>query len=264
MTASPDWRVDLAAARVLLVNDDGLEAPGMALLERLVAPLVREIWVVAPEREESGTGHAFSLHRPVRLRQAGERRFAVDGLPTDAAILALGVVMRDAPPDLVLSGINRGANIGDDVTYSGTVGAAMEAALAGFPSIALSLDRKPLGEAKWPTVEAHLAETLAWALSQAWPTGAVLNVNFPDVAPEAVRGRRLTRLGRRKPGGEIVSGHDPAGKPFYWISSKRIVGTVTADSDIRAAEEGYISMTPLSFDMTDAALLARAKTELQP
>ncbi len=262
MVAGPEWSVDLADARVLIVNDDGITAPGLLLLEKLLRPVVRELWSVAPEKEESGTGHAFSLHRPVRMRHAGERRFAVEGLPTDAAIMALGVAMADAPPDLVVSGVNRGANIGDDVTYSGTVGAAIEAALSGFPAIALSLDRIPPADAEWETVERHLHETLAWALSMHWPRGAVVNINFPAVKPDEVRGRRVTRLGRRKPGGEIIAGMDPAGRPYHWISSKRIVGDIAPDSDVQAAADGYISLTPLTYDLTDEATLARARERL--
>lgn len=257
-----EWRVDLARARVLLVNDDGLEAPGLKLLEKLVTPLAREVWTVAPEREESGTGHAFSLHRPLRLRQASERRFAVDGLPADAAIIALGEVMRDNPPDIVLSGVNRGANIGDDVMYSGTVGAAAEAAMSGFPAVAFSLDRAPENEAKWETVERHLAETLQWLLAASWPHRIVLNVNFPDVSPDAVQGRRVATVGRRKPGGEIARGQDPAGKPYLWIGSKRVYGDVSTDSDIQATRDGYISMTPLTLDMTDYGHMAAAREKL--
>lgn len=257
-----EWQIDLRAARVLLTNDDGLNAPGLELLERLITPLAREVWVVAPEKEESGTGHAFSLHRPLRLREAGPRRFAVDGLPADAAILALGEVMKDTPPDIVLSGVNRGANIGDDVNYSGTVGAAAEAALSGFPALSLSLDRAPRGDAKWATVESHLADTVQWLLAASWPKGIVLNVNFPDVEPNDVLGRRVTRLGRRKPGGAIAKGVDPAGRPYHWISSERVYGEVTADSDIQAARDGWISMTPLTMDMTDEANLALARERL--
>ena len=258
----PEWRIDLASARVLLVNDDGVSAPGMTLLEDAVRPLCREVWVVAPEKEESGTGHAFSLHQPVRLREAGARRFAVDGLPTDAAILALGVVMADAPPDIVISGVNRGANMGDDVSYSGTVGAAMEAALSGFPAIAISQDRPPKGEPEWRTSAQEIGPTLAWLLAQSWPAGVLLNVNFPNCAPDAVQGRRVTRLARRKPGGEIVAGIDPAGKPYHWIGSKRIVTDIQADSDVQACNDGFVSMTPLTFDMTDHVALTRARKVL--
>jgi len=257
-----EWRIDLKDARVLLVNDDGIAAPGLALLERLMAPLAGEVWSIAPEREQSGTGHAFSLHQPVRMRTAGERRFAVEGTPTDAAIMALGVAMAETPPDLVISGVNRGANMGDDVTYSGTVGAAMEAALEGYPAIALSIERTPPNEAHWATVEAHLAGVLDWLLAQAWPRGVVLNVNFPDLPPDGVKGRRTTRLGRRKPGGEIVAGMDPAGRPYHWIGSKRIMGDIAPDSDVQAARDGFISMTPLRFDLTDDALLDRARERL--
>lgn len=262
MAAGETWRIDLAAARVLIVNDDGIEAPGLTLLEQVLEPLVGELWTVAPEREQSGTGHAFSLHAPVRLREAGSRRFAVDGLPTDAAIIALGVAMADNPPDLVVSGVNRGGNIGDDVTYSGTVGAALEAALSGYPAIAFSQERTAPADPKWETAAAHIAPTLEWLLAEAWPMGAVLNVNFPDVAPGAVKGRRLTRLGRRKPGGEIVAGRDPGGKPYHWISTKRVQSKVAADSDVQASEDGYISMTPLTFDLTDENVLADARARM--
>ncbi|MGZ0188150.1 MAG: 5'/3'-nucleotidase SurE [Alphaproteobacteria bacterium] len=262
MAQSSNWNVDLLSARVLLVNDDGIDAPGMAVLEKVMRPLCAELWVVAPEQEQSGTSHAFSIHRPVRLREAGERRFAVDGLPADATIMGLGVVMAEGPPDIVISGVNRGANIGDDTTYSGTVGAAMEAALVGVPAIAISADRKAPNEPHWDAVEAHLPDTLVWLLAEDWPTGSILNINFPNVPAAAVRGKRVTRLGRRKPGGEIMTGVDPMGKPFYWIGTKRVVGNVTADSDIQAAEDGFISMTPLRFDLTDDALLARAKERL--
>lgn len=260
--AAGDWRVSLADARVMLINDDGVDAPGLKLLERLVRPLVRELWVVAPAKEESGTSHAFSIHRPVRMTEVGERRFAVDGMPADAAIIGLKVAMKDAPPDIVLSGVNRGANIGDDSSYSGTVGAAMEAAMAGVPAVAFSLNRAPRMEPKWPTVERHLVPTLTRLLEQSWPTGAVLNVNFPDFEPDAVKGFRVTRLGRRRPGGEIMHGVDPAGHEFYWIGTKRILGDIAPDSDVQAAEDGYISMTPLTFDLTDEALLDGARKRL--
>lgn len=262
MANPSDWRIDLKQARVLLVNDDGLEAPGLKLLEELVTPLAKEVWVVAPEREESGTGHAFSIHRPLRLRQAGPKRFAVDGLPADAAIVALGEVMRDAPPDIVLSGVNRGANIGDDVMYSGTVGAAAEAALSGFPAVALSLNRTAPNEARWDTVERHLGPTLQWALGAAWPKGMVLNINFPDVAADDVQGRRVTSVGRRKPGGAIVKGQDPAGKPYLWITTDRVYGDVAPESDIQATRDGFISLSPLTLDMTDYSHLAAAREKL--
>lgn len=257
-----DWRVRLADSRVMLVNDDGIDAPGLALMERLVTPLAREVWVVAPEREESGTSHAFSLHRPLRLRQAGPRRFAVDGMPTDAVILGLKVAMADAPPDIVLSGVNRGANIGDDSCYSGTVGAAMEAAMAGVPAVALSLNKTPPAEANWETVERHFADTLNWALAEAWPRGVVLNVNFPECDPSEVAGRKLTRLGRRRPGAEIMVRTDPAGRPYHWISSKRISGPLDPESDVAAEAANFISLTPLSYDLTDEPTLEAARKRM--
>ena len=259
MTKSGSWQINLQGSRVLLLNDDGINAPGLKILKDLLMPHVAELWVVAPEKEESGTSHAISLHRPLRLREIEERRFAVDGSPADAAILALGHIMRDSPPELVISGINRGANLGDDVGYSGTVGAAMEAALSGLPAVSLSLCRTPPARTRWDTVEKYLVSTLNWVLSEAWPLGAVLNVNFPDVDPTDVKGKRYTRLGRRKPGGEIVERTDPAGRTYYWIGSKRILGEVFNDTDIAATDQGYISVTPLTFDLTDKEALSKVQ-----
>ena len=136
------------------------------------------------------------------------------------------------------------------------------AAMTGFPAIAFSLDRAPENEAKWDTVERHFAETLHWMLSVSWPRGMVLNVNFPDVLPDAVKGRRVATVGRRKPAGEIIKGQDPAGKPYHWISSKRVYGEVSADSDIQATRDGFISMSPLTLDMTDYSYLSAAREKL--
>ncbi len=247
--------IDLANARVLLTNDDGIEAPGIALLEKLVAPLVRELWVIAPRYEQSATSHALTIHSPLRVHHLGERRKAVAGTPTDAALLALRHVMPE-PPDLVLSGINRGGNIGGDVLYSGTVGAAMEAALLGVPAIAFSQNKVPHQDARWQTAEAHLVPILQQILTDEWPSDVVINVNFPDVEPGAVSGVKVVPQGRRKPGGHLVTGTDPRGDAYVWISTEKEQAYSTPGSDEDLIEEGWITVSPLGVDMTNHGMLA--------
>lgn len=246
---------DLANARVLLTNDDGIEAPGIALLEKLIAPLVRELWVIAPRFEQSATSHALTIHSPLRVVDLGERRKAVTGTPTDATLLALRHVMKE-PPDLVLSGINRGGNLGGDVLYSGTVGAAMEAALLGVPAIAFSQNKVSHNEARWATAEAHLVPVLRQILSDDWPSDVVVNVNFPDVEPGAVNGVKVVPQGRRKPGGRLVEGTDPRGDAFVWVSTEKEQAYSTPGSDEDLIEEGWITVTPLGVDMTNHQMMA--------
>jgi 5'-nucleotidase len=244
--------IDLSQARVLLTNDDGIEAPGLALLEKLVAPLVGELWVVAPRYEQSATSHALTIHSPLRVLDLGPRRKAVSGTPTDATLLALRHIMPE-PPDLVLSGINRGGNIGGDVLYSGTVGAAMEAALLGVPAIAFSQNKVPHHDARWQTSEAHLVPVLRQVLSTEWPTNVIVNVNFPDVEPAEVAGVKVVPQGRRKPGGLLVLGTDPRGDDFIWVSSEKEQAYSTPGSDEDFIERGWITVTPLSCDLTSRA-----------
>ena len=246
--------IDLANARVLLTNDDGIEAPGIALLEKLVAPLVRELWVIAPRYEQSATSHALTIQTPLRIHHFDERRKAVNGTPTDAALLALRHVMKQ-PPDLVLSGVNRGGNIGGDVLYSGTVGAAMEAALLGVPAIAFSQNRMPRHEVRWQTAEAHLVPVLQQILTREWPTDVIVNVNFPDVEPDEVAGVQLVPQGRRKPGGHLVDGTDPRGDAYVWVSTEKEQAYTTPGTDEDLIERGWITVTPLGVDLTDRATM---------
>jgi 5'-nucleotidase len=246
--------IDLSSARVLLTNDDGIEAPGIALLEKLIAPLVRELWVIAPRYEQSATSHALTIQTPLRVHHFGERRKAVNGTPTDATLLALRHVMKEAP-DLVLSGINRGGNIGGDVLYSGTVGAAMEAALLGVPAIAFSQNRMPRHDVRWPTAEAHLVPVLEQILTRQWPTDVVINVNFPDVDPDEVNGVKLVPQGRRKPGGHLDEGNDPRGDAYIWVSTEKEQAYTTPGTDEDLIEKGWITVTPLGVDLTDQATM---------
>lgn len=244
--------IDLSQARVLLTNDDGIEAPGLALLEKLIAPLVRELWVVAPRYEQSATSHALTIHSPLRVQDLGPRRKAVSGTPTDATLLALRHIMPEAP-DLVLSGINRGGNIGGDVLYSGTVGAAMEAALLGVRAVAFSQNKVPHHEARWQTSEAHLVSVLQQVLKNEWPTDVIVNVNFPDVEPGDVAGVKVVPQGRRKPGGRLVLGTDPRGDGFVWVSTEKEQAYSTPGTDEDLIEKGWITVTPLGCDLTSQA-----------
>ncbi|MBU3076330.1 5'/3'-nucleotidase SurE [Sphingomonas quercus] len=251
--------------RILLTNDDGIEAPGLKVLEAIAATLSDDVTVVAPAEENSGAGHSLTLTRPLRLRERGARRFAVTGTPTDAVMMGLGLIMKDNPPDLILSGVNRGANLAEDVTYSGTVSAAMEGALAGVPSIALSQvysqegmgDRVPFdAAARWGE------RVLRPLIAEPMPRHTLVNVNFPALPAEQVRGIRVCRQGMRDYGRlRIVRGTDPRGYDYYWFGLGILEDTTVPESDLAAVAEGYVAVTPLHLDLTHepslAALAAR-------
>jgi len=233
---------------VVLTNDDGVHAPGLAALERALAEL-GEVYVVAPEREQSACGHALTLHRPLRPHRLGERRFAVNGTPSDCVNLAvLGFL--PAPPVLVVSGINHGANLGDDVTYSGTVSAAMEGTLLGVPSIAVSLvDGGDLD------VAGRVARMIAMrVLVVGLPGNTLLNVNVPAQPP---RGIRLTRLGHRVYSDKIVEQTDPRGRSHYWLGGGAAKWGDLDGTDMGAVHEGYVSLTPVHLDLTNHRALAQ-------
>jgi 5'-nucleotidase len=245
--------------RILLTNDDGIHAPGFAVLERIAAQLSDDIWAVAPAEEQSGAGHSLTLSRPVRLRRLGDRRFAVAGTPTDAVMLALAHVMKDSPPDLILSGVNRGANLAEDVTYSGTVSAAMEGALAGVRSIALSqaYSREGMGDTvPFAAAEAWGASVLNALIDQPFAPRTLTNVNFPALAPDAVKGVRVCRQGFHDYGRlRIVERTDPRGYPYFWFGLAPTQHTPGQVTDVEAVADGYISVTPLHLDLThDSAL----------
>ncbi len=237
--------------RILISNDDGINAPGLACLETIAGELSDDVWVVAPETEQSGKGHAVSLRTPVRLRQLGERRFAVDGTPGDCVMMGLRHVL-DRPADLVLSGVNRGCNVADDVTYSGTVAAAMEATLLGVPAMAFSQDyRKRL--VHWDTARSHGPDIVRRLLDTGWPEGVLINVNFPAVEPGDVAGVAVCRQGqhdfsKQKP----VKRSDPFGYDYYWMAGWGLdLEATKAGTDLRALAEGRVAVTPISLDMTD-------------
>jgi len=250
--------------RILLTNDDGVNARGLKLLESVVSQFTDDIWVVAPSEEQSGAGHSLTLTTPVRLRRHGERRFSVTGTPTDAVMLALAHVMKDSQPDVILSGINRGANLAEDVTYSGTVSAAMEGALAGVPSIALSqaYSREGMGDTvPFAAAEAWAAQVLGPLLGFASQPGTLINVNFPARKPEDVKGIRVCRQGLRDYGRlRIIQRTDPRGYDYYWFGLGPTVETPGHSTDLEAVADGYVSVSPLHLDLThDASLDALHK-----
>ena len=250
--------------RILLTNDDGIHAPGLELLEAIAARLSDDVWVCAPAEENSGAGHSLTLNYPVRLRQFGEKRFAVAGTPTDAVNLALRKLFADRPPDLVISGINAGENLADDVTYSGTISAAMEAALAGIRAVALSQAMRGAGHG-FAAAEGWAAKVLAPLIEAPTAKRMVINVNFPALATESVKGIRVVRQGFHDYSrGSLVEGVDPRGRPYYWFGLEDVEHTLDRGTDLEAVSDGYVSVTPLQLDLTHHAsigLLAEAYTE---
>ena len=247
-----DRPIDLGQARILLTNDDGIEARGLKLLHKVVRRLCRDIWIVAPELEQSGASHSLTLHRPLRVRKLGPRRFGVDGTPTDCVLLAVKRLLSDKRPTLVLSGINGGANLGDDVTYSGTVAAAMEATLLGVPAIALSMTFRDRSKIQWQTAERHAPDVIRRLVAQPWPKNTLINVNFPDLPPSAVKGISVARQGRHKIGDQLMERTDPRGRPYYWIGPLRETGDGVPGTDITEITKGRITLTPILLDLTSA------------
>ena len=248
--------------RILLTNDDGVHAPGLSVLEEIARTLSDDIWIVAPSEEQSGAGHSLTLTRPLRIREHGEKHFSITGTPTDAVMMAVGHLMKDARPDLILSGVNRGANLAEDVTYSGTVSAAMEGAISGIRSIALSQvhAREGMGDAvPFAAARAWGERVLRPLIAMPTSPRLLFNVNFPAIEPDAVKGVRVARQGfhdvdRTK----IIEGTDPRGYSYYWFGLGKS-DAVPEGSDLAAIAEGYVTVTPLHYDLTqDGALAATA------
>ena len=245
-----EGRFDLAQARVLISNDDGINSSGIKVLEKAVREIVREVWVVAPETEQSAASHSLTIRRPLRLRRVSERRFAVDGTPTDCVLMGITRIMADSPPDLVLSGVNRGSNMGEDLIYSGTVAAAIEGALLGFPAIAFSQVSGDRRAVKWGTAEKWLPEVLRRLAAASWPTDVVINVNFPDVAAGSVTGIRVGCQGRHEKPHELTERVDLRGEPYFWVGSKGEASPGRPGSDLEVASNGAIAVTPVRLDLT--------------
>lgn len=284
--------------RILLTNDDGIDAPGLKALEKIARALSDDVWIVAPEQEQSGAAHSLTLHVPVRVRKISARKFAVSGTPTDCVLMALKEIIPEresgrqprtggnhnetggkqaapalsaaswgaSPPstggnqqrvDLVLSGINRGSNVGDDISYSGTVAGAMEATVLGVRAFALSqlfFDGHPI---HWATGAAYAEALIRKALETGWPEGTFVNINFPACAPDKVKGVAVAPQGKRVMSVAIHPRKDPRSRPYYWIGGDRDNAANSDEVDVARLQEGFVTVTPVQMDMTDYPTLKR-------
>jgi len=247
--------------RILITNDDGINAEGLAVLERIAARLSDDIVVVAPEIDQSGVAHSLSLNDPLRLRKISERRFAVKGTPTDCIIMGVRSILEGHLPDLVLSGVNRGQNVAEDVTYSGTIAGAMEGTILGIPSFALSQCYGPISGRegiRWDCAEVHAADLVQRVLAEGIAPNTLINVNFPDCPANEVRGISATVQGRRDVQTmRIEPRRDGRGIPYYWIAFERDVREPAHGTDLYALAKKRISITPLKLDLTDEPSLTR-------
>lgn len=238
--------------RILLTNDDGIHAEGLACLERIAHAISDDVWVVAPETDQSGFAHSLSISHPLRLRKVGEKKFAVDGTPTDCVIMGARNILPGAP-DLILSGVNSGLNVADDVTYSGTVAGAMEGTLLGIKAIALSQAYTIEDEERrvpYATAEALAPALINKVLDMAWTPGTFINLNFPSIPPQDVRGARVTVQGKLSYRISVDERRDGRRLPYYWLRFGRDDLDLVEGTDVHAVREGFVSVTPLKLDYT--------------
>jgi len=244
--------------RILCTNDDGIHAPGLKSLERIAAELSDDVWVIAPETDQSGVSHSLSLNDPLRLREITPRHFAVKGTPTDCVIMGVRHVMTEVRPDLVLSGVNRGQNVAEDVSYSGTVAAATEGTILGVPSIALSQAYGPGGRTavKWACAERHGPRVIRRILELGMPRSTLVNVNFPDCEPQEVEGTEAATQGvRNQELLRIDERMDGRGNAYFWIAFEKRRTEPERGTDLWAIANNRISVTPLRLDLTDRPTL---------
>ena len=246
--------------RILCTNDDGIHAPGLGALERIARELSDDVWVVAPETDQSGVSHSLSLNDPLRLRQISEHRFAVKGTPTDCIIMGVRHLLAAQPPDLILSGVNRGQNVAEDVSYSGTVAGAIEGTILGIPSIALSQAYGPGGRdrVKWHCTEAHAVGIIRKVLEIGISKETLININFPDCEPGEVQGVTAAMQGQRWQGLlRLDERMDGRGIPYFWLAFQKSSLDTRDGTDLWAIDNNRIAVTPLRLDMTDEAALIR-------
>jgi len=247
--------------RILVTNDDGINAPGLDVCAEIARALSDDVWVVAPEFDQSGVSHSLSLNDPLRMRALDERRFAIKGTPTDCVIMGVRHILDGKGPDLILSGVNRGQNAAEDVTYSGTIAGAIEGAILGIPSFALSQSYSAANRQKphWDTATRHGPGLIRKVLAEGIPRDVLVNVNFPDCLPDEVKGIAVTAQGKRDQEWlRIDPRHDGRGNPYYWIAFARGPRPPSPNgTDLQALRENRISVTPLRIDMTDEPFMTR-------
>ncbi|MFT4564002.1 MAG: 5'-nucleotidase [Gammaproteobacteria bacterium] len=241
--------------RILITNDDGIHAPGIGVLETIARTFTDDVWVVAPDQEKSGAGHSISLTNPIRMRQLDERHFTVHGTPTDCVLMAVSQILPDRLPTYVLSGINSGANLAEDVTYSGTIAAAMEGTVMGIRSIAISQLRGPDRSVDFAPCEMFAPELIQSLLTlDHWPSNSFININFPHAKTTEITGTRLTTQGQRPPGSfSIERRSDTRAQAYFWIKVDYKEGNRHPETDLRAIADNAISITPIKMDFTDSA-----------
>lgn len=238
--------------RIILTNDDGIDAPGMAVLEEIAVQIAREVWVVAPEHDQSGQSHAISLHHAIRVTERGTRRFGVTGTPGDCAAMGICHLMKDAPPQLMLSGVNRGVNLGIETVFSGTVGGAMTAMMLGIPAIALSQAFTDRRNVPWDTARTLAPRTIQRLIETGWAKGACLNVNFPPIPAGDVGPIALAKQGEGLIAGmQVETRVDPRGLEYHWLNFRRSDRQQSPGTDYSAMRAGRIVVTPLRYDRTD-------------
>ncbi len=247
--------------RILVTNDDGIHAPGLEVGAEIARALSDDVWIVAPELDQSGVSHSLSLNDPLRMREVSERRFAIKGTPTDCVIMGVRHILNGKLPDLVLSGVNRGSNTGEDVTYSGTIAGAMEGTILGIPSVALSQAYGPETRLRphWQTALRFAPDLIRKVLAEGMPRDVLVNVNFPDCPPEEVKGIAVTSQGKRAQEWiRIDPRHDGRGIPYYWVAFARgEQATALHGTDLSALAARRIAVTPLRIDMTDEPFMTR-------
>jgi 5'-nucleotidase len=247
--------------RILVTNDDGINAPGLDTCAEIARALSDDVWVVAPEFDQSGVSHSLSLNDPLRMRAVDERRYAIKGTPTDCIIMGVRHILNGKGPDLILSGVNRGQNAAEDVTYSGTIAGALEGAILGIPALALSQAYSAANRQTphWETAIAHGPALIRKVLAEGIPRDVLVNVNFPDCAPADVKGIAVTTQGKRDQEWlRIDARHDGRGNPYYWIAFARGPRPASPNgTDLQALSDNRISVTPLRLDMTDEPFMTR-------
>ncbi|HTI87985.1 MAG TPA: 5'/3'-nucleotidase SurE [Alphaproteobacteria bacterium] len=254
--------IDFRHSRILITNDDGIHAPGIRVLEKIAHTLSDDVWVVAPEIEQSGASHSLTVRIPLRIRKLSSRRYAVNGTPTDSVLLGMLQILKRRPPDIVLSGVNGGSNLAEDVGHSGTVAGAMEGLMLGARAIALSQIISEKGPINWKAALAYGPRVVRKLIEAPWASGVFVNVNFPNLAPEKVKGVIVTCQGRRQLQERITEAFDPFGRPYYWIGAPRqdVPSKSKEPTDTYATTMGYVSVTPMHLDHSHKGMMRTLRT----